>query len=218
MHTASSTISASAVIRQRFKLIYMQGGFMKRICYLFQWVVILFVGFAFIAAAAEQTKDRRYTLPDHGVLQMKVPVSWKEEVQQPPDDRLPPRIFFRPARGDLFVILITPIWKVKKDAPLLTDSDLKKMVQRVADDNEQNAVEKTLKIIELQGASGRGYYFSATDKAPAPDDYKFITYGALLVGELTVAIFIATNDDKKDVESAALEMIKTAIQVTEKGN
>jgi hypothetical protein len=186
---------------------------MKKRCCLLLWVVILIVGFAFIAAGAEQTADRRYTLPDHGVFQMKVPASWKDEVQQPDDNRLPPRIFFRPASGDLFLILITPIWKVKKDAPLLTDGDIQKMVQRAADDAQPNAVEKTLKLIEIRGSSGRGYYFSATDKAPEPDDYKFITQGALLVGELTVTFTILTNDDKRDVESAALTMLKGAIHV-----
>ena len=129
---------------------------MKKRCFLLIWVVILLVGFAFIAAAAEKTDDRRYTLPDHGIFQMKVPASWKDEVQQPDDNRLPPTISFRPTSGDQFLILISPIWKVKKDAPLLTDGDLQKMVQRAADVAQPNAAEKTLKIIELQGASGRG--------------------------------------------------------------
>jgi hypothetical protein len=189
---------------------------MKKICSILLWVMILLVSFAFIAAGAEQTADRRYPLPEHGVFQMKVPASWKDEVQQPDDNRLPPAISFRPASGDQFLILISPIWKVKKDAPLLTDDDLQKMVQRAADGAQPNAVEKTLKIIELQGASGRGYYFSATDKAPEAGGYKYLTQGALLVGELTVTFTILTNVDKRDVESAALTMLKGAIHV--KGN
>jgi hypothetical protein len=195
---------------------YKQGGFMKKVCFVFQWVIILLVGFAFIAAAAEKTSDRRYNLPDHGVFQMKVPASWKDEVKQPPND-LPPTIALRPASGDQFLILILPIWKTKEDAPLLSEGDMQKMVQRAADNAQPNAVEKTLKIIELQGSSGRGYYFSATDKAPEPGSYKFLTQGILKVGELAVTFTILTNNDKKDVESAALTMIKSAIQVKEKG-
>jgi hypothetical protein len=195
-----------------------EGGFMKKICFLFPCVVILLLVFGVIAIAAEQTNDRRYTLPDHGVFQMKVPASWKDEVRQPDDNRLSPTISFRPASGDQFLILISPIWKVKKDTPLLTDGDLQKMVQRAADDAQPNAAEKTLKIIEIQGSAGRGYYFSATDKAPEEGDYKFLTQGALLVGELTVTFTILTNDDKRDVESAALTMLKGAIHVKEKRN
>jgi len=191
---------------------------MKKICSVFQCVVILLLGFAFIAAAAEKTDDRRYPLPDHGVFQMKVPASWKDEVQQPDDNRLPPTIAFRPASGDLFLILISPIWKAKKDAPLLTDGDLQKMVQRAADGTQPNVAEKTLKLIEIQGSAGRGYYFSATDKAPEEGDYKYLTQGALLVGELTVTFNILTKDGQKEVDSAALTMLKGAIHVKEKGN
>jgi len=188
---------------------------MKKICSLFPWVVILLVSFAFIAAA-EQAKERRYTLPDHGILQMKVPASWKEEVVEPTDNRLPPRIVLKPASGDLFQIMITPFWRPSEDAPKLSDTMARQMVQRAVEKAQPNAAEKSLKIIELQGSSGRGYYFSATDKAPEPGSFKFLTQGILPVGELAVAFTILTNDAKKDVESEALTMLKSATQVKAK--
>lgn len=187
---------------------------MKKRCFLLIWVVILLVGFAFIAAAAEKTSDHRYTLPNHGVLQMKVPASWKEEVKQQ-SDNLPPTIALTPASGDQFKIFITPFWKESEDAPDINDYMVHRMVQRAADTNQPNAVEKTLKLIFLEGSSGRGYYFSATDKAPEKGGYKFLTQGILLVDELTVTFAILTNDAKKEVESAALEMLKSAIQVSD---
>jgi len=187
---------------------------MKKRCFLLIWVVILLVGFAFIAAAAEKTSDRRYTLPNHGVLQMKVPASWKEEVKQQ-SDNLPPTIALTPASGDQFKIFISPFWKESEDAPDINDYMVHRMVQRAADTNQPNAVEKTLKLIFLEGSSGRGYYFSATDKAPEKGGYKFLTQGILLVDELTVTFTILTNDAKKEVESAALEMLKSAIKVSD---
>jgi hypothetical protein len=193
---------------------YKQGGFMKKRCSLLLWVVIFLVGFAFIAAAAEQTKDRRYTLPAHGVLQMKVPVSWKDEVKQQ-SDNLPPTITLTPSSGDQFKILITPFWKESEEAPDLNDYMVHRMVQRSADANQPNAVEKPLKLIFLEGLSSRGYYFSATDKAPEKGGYKFLTQGILLVDELAVTFTILTNDAKKEVESAGLDMVKGAIHVKE---
>jgi hypothetical protein len=190
---------------------------MKKICSAFQWIMILLLVFAVVAMAAEQTKERRYPLPGHGVFQMKVPVSWKDEVRQPPNN-LPPTITLRPASGDQFQILITPFWKTREDAPSLSDKDARQMVQRAADNAQPNAVEKTLKIIELQGSSGRGYYFSATDKAPEPGSYKFLTQGILAVGELAVTFTILTKDGQGDVAGAALTMLKGAIHVKEKGN
>lgn len=190
---------------------------MKKGCSLLLCAVVLFWGFASIAAAGEQTKDRRYTLPGHGVFKMKVPASWKEEVKQQ-SDKLPPTITFQPASGAQFLIGITPFWKESEDAPDINDYMVHRMVQRAADKAQEIAVEKTLKLIFLEGSSGRGYYFSATDKAPEKGGYKFLTQGILLVDELAVTFSILTNDEKKEVESAALEMLKTAIHVQEKGD
>jgi hypothetical protein len=188
---------------------------MKRVCFVFPWAIILLLAFAFIAVAAEKTSERRYTLPDRGVLQMKVPASWKEEVTHPPD-KLPPTIILRPAKGDEFKIFIMPFWKESKDAPDINDYLVHRMVQRSADANQPNAVEKPLKLIFLEGLYGRGYYFSATDKAPEKGEYKFLTQGILRIDELAITFTILTNDAKKEVESAALEMIKGAVYVTEK--
>jgi hypothetical protein len=178
--------------------------------------VILLLAFGVIAIAAEQTKDRRYPLPGHGIFQMKVPASWKDEVKQPAND-LPPTITLRPASGDQFQVIITPFWKTSEDAPALNDYSARRMVQRAADAAQPNAVEKNLKIIEVQGSSGHGYYFSATDKAPEPGSYKFLTQGILRVGELAVAFTILTKDGQKEVDSAALTMLQSTIQVQEKG-
>jgi len=190
---------------------------MKKSCSLLLCAVILFWGFAAIAAAAEQTKNRNYTLPGHGVFQMKVPASWKEEVKQQ-SDNLPPTITLRPASGDQFQIIITPFWKESEDAPALNDYAVRRMVQRAADKAQPNAVEKTLKIIYLEGSSGHGYYFSATDKAPEPGSYKFLTQGMLLVDELAVTYTILTKDEQKEVDGAALTMLQSAVHVQEKGD
>jgi hypothetical protein len=190
---------------------------MKKGCFLLLSALILLWGFASIAAAGEQTKDRRYTLSGHGTLQMKVPVSWKEEVKQQ-SDKLPPTITLTPASGDQFKIFITPFWKESEDAPDINDYIVHRMVERAADANQPNAVEKNLKIIYLEGSAGRGYYFSATDKAPEKGGYKFLTQGALLVDELVVSFAILTNDGQKDVESAALDMVKGATHAQGKGD
>jgi len=188
---------------------------MKKIFFVFRCLVVLLVSFAFIAAAAEKTSERHYTLPDHGVLQMKVPASWKEEVKQQAD-KMPPTITLTPASGDQFKISIVPFWKESKDAPDINDYLVHRMVQRAADANQPNAVEKTLKLIYLEGSSGRGYYFSATNKAPEKGEYKFLTQGALLVDELAVTFTILTNDAQGVVSGAAIAMLKTAIYMKEK--
>jgi hypothetical protein len=187
---------------------------MKKIFFVFRCLVILLSGFALIAAAAEKTSDRRYPLSDHGVLKMKVPASWKDEVKQQADN-LPPTITLTPASGNQFKIIIAPFWKESANAPALNDYMVHRMVQRAADANQPNAVEKTFKIIYLEGFAGHGYYFSATNKSSEKGEYKFLTQGILRIDELAVTFTILTNDAKKDVENAAFDMIKSAIQVND---
>jgi len=189
---------------------------MNKISSFSRCVILLLLGFTVMAVAAEKTNDRRYPLPDHGLFQMKVPMSWKDELRQPPD-RLPPTIVLRPASGDQFQVLITPIWLARKDVPLPSGEAIRQQVQRGVESAKSQAVEETLKVMELQGSSGSGYYFSATDKAPKPGEYKFMTQGILLVGELIVTFTILTNDSQRNVVNDALTMLKSAIHVKDKG-
>jgi hypothetical protein len=66
--------------------------------------------------------------------------------------------------------------------------------------------------VEFQGRSGPGFYFSATDRAPKPGEYKFLTQGIVRVGELSVTFTILTNDGQEAVVKQALEALKGASQ------
>ncbi len=185
---------------------------MKKVCLVLVWVIISLTSFALIASAAEKTKERRYPLPGHGSLQMKVPTAWKEEIKQQADN-LPPTISFQQTSGAQFLVAVMPFWKESEAAPDMNDYAARKMVQRAVDAAQPNAKEKTIQILRLEGFAGKGYYFSATAKSPEPGSAKYITQGILLVDELAVSFVIFTNDGQKDVESAALEMVKGAIHV-----
>jgi hypothetical protein len=161
------------------------------------------------SAASTKTgkNERRYPIPDHGFLQMKVPSGWRDELQQL-STGMPPTIVLSPPTGNDFQILITPIWGAKKEA--LKEEAVRGTVQRSADEAKSQSVEKVIKVVELQGASGRGYYFFATDKAPKPGEWKFITQGTLVVGDLVVTFTILTNDSQEEVIKEALRMLREA--------
>ena len=161
------------------------------------------------ATLAADTVTKRYALPDKSSVQLVVPASWKDEVRQP-QAGAPPTIAFTPREGTGFQVLVTPIWRPRPDMPLATREQLRASVQRAADDAKSQAVEGELPLAELAGASGSGYYFSATDKAPAPGDFKYLTEGLLQVDDLTIAFTILANEGQQQVRAAALEMLKSA--------
>jgi len=160
------------------------------------------------ATAAKASKnERRYPLGDYGSFRVDIPLSWKDELQQPPN-RTSPTISLSPKAGPPFQIFITPIWGVKKE--LLEDEAIRELVQRSAEKVKPQAVEKTLRLVGLQGASSKGYYFFTTDKAPKSGEYKYMTQGVLAVGDLIVTFTILTNNNHEEVAKEALTLLREA--------
>ncbi len=178
--------------------------------HLASWLLIITLGVTAYAARAAQTEDRRFPLPDHGFLHLAVPADWQDQLRQPPE-RLPPTIAFRPRRGPAFDILITPIWPMRQDVAPSTAAQLRKMVEQTAEQMKPMAVEKHIEVVELRGTNGIGYYYVATDKAPKPGEYKYLTQGMLRVDSLLVTFTILTNDGQNDVVADALAMLRSAV-------
>ncbi len=159
-----------------------------------------------VAAAKAAKNERHYSLGDYGFFRVEIPSSWKDELQQPPGR--PPMIVLSPAAGEIFQILITPIWGAKKE--VLKDGAIRELVQRSVERVKAQSVEKTLQLVELRGASSKGYYFFSTDKAPKPEEYRYMTQGALVVGDLIVSFTILTNGNHEEVAKEALTLLREA--------
>ncbi len=165
-------------------------------------------------AMAGEINIRRYQLPDHGSIQLKVPTLWKDEIQQPPN-RLPPTITFKQKAGASFDVLITPIWPAKKDMPLTEEEGIRQLVLQGAELAQPQSVEEKIELKKLDGSSGPGYYFSVTDRAPGPGEYKYMTQGMVRVSNLVVTFTILTNDGQGNIVTDAIAMLKSAVHVDE---
>ena len=173
---------------------------------------ILLFSVSLSVAGTEETTLQSYPLPDHGSLKLAVPKSWQEELQQP-SNRLPPTMVFTPKSGSAFEILFTPMWPPRPDIPMPNAEEIKLKVENAASDVKPQAVEKVIPLKELKGTSGAGYYFSITDRAPEPDEYKYMTQGILRIGELLATFTILTNDGSGAVVLDALTMVRSASHV-----
>lgn len=189
-----------------------KGDRMKRSHITRNYVSCLLLCFSVNATLAQDTDTRRYPLPDHGSIQLKIPVSWADDLRQP-SHRLPPTIAFKPKSGKRFEILITPIWPEPRSASLPNSEKIRQLVQQAAERAKLQSVEKTLHLIELKSVSGNGYYFSATDRAPEPEGYKYMTQGTMRVRSLMVMFTLLTNDGQEKVINDAFSMLKSAVHV-----
>ncbi len=162
------------------------------------------------AAPAEDTGARLYELPNLDIFEMKLPPGWNDTVDQPPDGG-PPTIQLHPTEGAPFEIYVTPAWPEGPEETAPEVEALREQVRDAAERVRDQVDEQPLEIRRLQAASGVGFYFVATGRAPQPEDYRYMNQGALQVGELTVMFTILTNQDQEAVVEEALAMLTGAM-------
>lgn len=152
-----------------------------------------------------------FVMPGHGTLLLNVPDGWKSDLKQPPGG-LPPTIGFGGQSGGSFIVLVTAVWGSSPGSAAPDDAKIKATVVSAAKSAESQSVEGSLALQSLGGASGRGYYFRATDRAPKPGEWKYLTQGMIRTGGIALTFTILTNDAQAAIELAALEMIRLAVQ------
>jgi len=149
---------------------------------------------------------QRYALPPHGELELTLRQAWKSQ-SKPSPRNLPPTIEISPSADQEFVILITSL---PVQGTIIDRADLKGSLERLAQAAVAQSVEKRAVMVPLKGPQTDGCYFSVTDSAPAPGEYKYMSQGLANVGELLLQFTILSNDPTQKVRDAGLEMLRGA--------
>ncbi len=105
---------------------------------------------------AEEKGLREYPLPEHGVLQLNVPQSWKDEVPESADGR-PPTITFRPGDGNDFVMMITPFWELGEEKKFDTDEKIQALIKKDWKAFSKKARESKPVVHKLSGTDSHGF-------------------------------------------------------------
>lgn len=174
-------------------------------------LMVFILGIAFDIPADEQTSEKRYPVPGHGVLKLPVPASWVDKVDQPPEGR-PPTITFLPASGESFKILITAMGSPQDDKDFNKPQRIQSLMEQRGKELLLTAEETELNLQGLRGPLSWGYYFSLTDKAPKPGEFKYLTQGTLGLGDLLITFTILTNEKEAEVIREARAMLRKASQ------
>ena len=172
-----------------------------------RWLLLsLVVATAAIAADGEK---KAFALPDGSKLELAIPAGWKDELKTAQGSKSP-TISLTPSKGAPFEVFLTPIGRQKPGTSAETAIQMRQSVQQAADKVKPGAAEPYLSVEALPGAPGPGYYFSATDREPKPGEFKYLTQGMLLVGDVIVGFSILTNDGQEKTKDQALAMLKSA--------
>ena len=162
------------------------------------------------SAVALAPTPQVFELPEHGALTLFMPEGWVGELKQP-GSQVPPTITIAPRSGAKFVITITVAWPIPSAYNILDENTIRSEVATAAKSAEPQSVEGVLPLLEIKGVDGRGFYFTATDRAPKPNEAKYLTQGIIRVGGISLGFTVLTNDGQEAVVRAALEMLRTAV-------
>jgi hypothetical protein len=140
------------------------------------------------------------------VLVLQAPEGWRSSRQAGPI----PTVSLAPASGNAFQVLVSPL--VSRDGRFAPSSreSLRRLVESGADNAKSQSVEQSLPIQSFGSADVQGHYFSATDRAPKPGEFKYMTQGAMSVSGLPVAFTVLSNGSSKATLEPALRMLASA--------
>jgi len=166
---------------------------------------------ASIALSGEPKAIKKYPIPDHGMLELNVPITWKDEIHKPQKDR-PPTIIFSPKKGNDFQVLITVLWDTAGEQDFNSPSKVRTLVENDGQKILPKSVENRVVVQQIRGINNIGYFFSLTDKAPNPGEFRYITRGGIAVGNLLLNVTILYRVKDSPSVTNALSMLREARQ------
>jgi len=148
-------------------------------------------------------------LPAGGELWLDIPAAWDEKFDSP-QKGMAPGVWLTARQGAAFNVLITPISGTPMGEAMADDLKMHAIVASAARDALAHAVETTIPVQNLSGLHVHGFYLFATDRAPAPGEWKYLTQGMVNIDGLPFAFTILTNDGQEAIAKGALELIRNA--------
>lgn len=168
--------------------------------------------FLLLAFGLQPIAPHLFDVPDHGRLRMVVPPLWKvvsKAMKTPPAAS----VHMTPSIGSAFDLQMTTIWLDATMRAKTTPDAVKGNVRRSGENMLKDAENKSLIIDDLKGEDVSGYYYTLADSNPKPGEFRYVTQGTFVTGELMTAFtFLHHLPDAEDL-ALLLHMLADARQV-----
>lgn len=138
-----------------------------------------------------------------------VPQAWDAVAERGPQGSL--GIEIKPRSGRLFSLAIDAIPLTPAEQSRMSGDGLKILVESDGSRMLPHAKEKVIRLERVLGATGQGYVYSITDsRAVLPSgEYRYMTAGAYVAGDLLLVPSLVHNDESGAVKTQALEALKS---------
>jgi hypothetical protein len=108
--------------------------------------------------------------------------------------------------------MISVLWGKTGDQEFNSQEKVRTFVEKDGQKLLPSAAESNLVLQEIKGVNNTGYYFSVTDKAPNPGEYRYMTRGAIGVGNLFLNFSIFHRVKDSQAVRDALSVLREAKQ------
>ena len=165
--------------------------------------VALSLGFS----GAVQAQTIAFDVPGHGAIHLRLPSGVRSQ-SKPVPSAAAVAIAFESATGD-YNVQVTAIWLDPSRQAKARDA-LRGDVEAAALGPAAQSIEKVATIQQLQGSESFGYFYTLTDRAPPPGEYKLLTQGTMIVGELLCTFTFLERSVPVPQRAAIMEMLRSA--------
>ncbi len=172
-------------------------------------LLVLFVGE--IVRADEKTEKKKYPIPNHGMIELNSPSSWKAKVHKP-QENMPAIIIFNPAAGTDFQVTLTVSPEKKEESDFNSPERVKKLLEKEGRQLLPRIVETKIVLKEIKGVDHTGYSFSVTDKNVEPGEYRYMTRAVIGVGDLLLQVSILHRVKESGAVKEVFSMLRQAKQ------
>ena len=161
-----------------------------------------------ITAKPTDRMTYRFTVSKQNRLKLALPENWRAGMRQDPSG-MASTIKVWPNGGEQFEMLISRIPRKDAQKPV-TPEHLLKIVRESGQLAASQSAEQKLDVKEFGPGNWKGYYYRLTDKAPRPNEYRYMTQGAMSEGTILFTFTFLTNSEKAFDQDQFLRLLSSA--------
>jgi hypothetical protein len=150
----------------------------------------------------------RFTVSKQNRLRLSLPATWRAGMRQDPNG-MTSTIKIWPTGSERFEVLISRIPRKNGEGPV-TSERLLQIVRENGQMAASHSAEQKLDVKAFGPGNWKGYYYRLTDKAPRPNEYKYMTQGAMSEGTILFTFTFLTNSDKAFDQEQVLRLLSSA--------
>ncbi|MGQ0658268.1 MAG: hypothetical protein ACT4NU_09265 [Chromatiales bacterium] len=154
-----------------------------------------------------------YPVPGHGELRLLVPADWQLKYVYTDDASTAPTFHVTPLDGDGFEMTVSVYWHDGLDQDITSAEALRERVQKAGEEAVKASTDKELEIEAIGGLMRPGFLYDLSDANAADGEFRYLTQGALAVGQLVLVFTVVTNERPSEHREACLRFLTTARQV-----